>query len=499
MISTASDAPQPLLDLPRLVAGIRWRRRIWASVALLGLLVGVALVVLLPPRPTAVVQLMVIHENDQPSDVGSLMNTDLAVLHSTRVATAALARLKSPEHPAAFVETYEGVGLTSNVLELTVEGSSGRDAVSRARALAEAFIADHVGRTTATADAEALALTARRDEAKTELDEVDKAIAEAPDDATGTRAAEFNTLYARRADLASQISDLARRADVAAVGVPRVAAGTQILDAPRAVSYSKMMAAGMNGLFGLVLGLTVGLGLAAIATVVADRPVLRREIAAHLGASVIAQLAAPRRGLRGLWSHARRSAERERAAASLSRVARDDPAGVSVLELGCPKIAAALAMDMGEQLAGQGPVLVVDDLPDGHLDKLAERSESAIRILGVADLRSQPAVIGSGEHRLGVGSVRPGTAWTDLPVLGSRTVLVVRAGHASTLWLHTVARQLADTEISIIGVVLVHPDPRDRTDGTLWDAMQTALRGRVHRTPATQTDEPSSPEHVEVS
>jgi hypothetical protein len=82
------------------------------------------------------------------------------------------------------------------------------------------------------------------------------------------------------------------------------------------------------------------------------------------------------------------------------------------------------------------------------------------------------------ERRLGVGSVAPGTAWTDLRYLGTRTVLVVRAGHGSAAWLHTVARQLADQRIAVIGVVLIDPDPRDRTDGTLWDGLHTALRGR---------------------
>lgn len=72
----------------------------------------------------------------------------------------------------------------------------------------------------------------------------------------------------------------------------------------------------------------------------------------------------------------------------------------------------------------------------------------------------------------------PGTAWTDLQYLGTRTVLVVRAGHGSTAWLHTVARQLADQRIAVIGAVLIDPDPRDRTDGTLWDGPSTALRGR---------------------
>ncbi|MGV9900795.1 Wzz/FepE/Etk N-terminal domain-containing protein, partial [Streptomyces tendae] len=78
-----------------------------------------------------------------------------------------------------------------------------------------------------------------------------------------------------------------------------------------------------------------------------------------------------------------------------------------------------------------------------------------------------------------VGSVAPGTAWTDLHHLGSRTVLVVRAGHGSAAWLHTVARQLADQRIAVIGVVLIDPDPRDRTDGTLWDGPPVAAsRGR---------------------
>lgn len=98
----------------------------------------------------------------------------------------------------------------------------------------------------------------------------------------------------------------------------------------------------------------------------------------------------------------------------------------------------------------------------------------------------EPAAAGShDERRFGVGSVAPGTAWTDLQYLGTRTVLVVRAGHGNAAWLHTVARQLADQQIAVLGVVLIDPDPRDRTDGTLWDGLQTALRGRSER-PARQ-------------
>ncbi|MFV2120243.1 hypothetical protein ACE14D_18090, partial [Streptomyces sp. Act-28] len=62
--------------------------------------------------------------------------------------------------------------------------------------------------------------------------------------------------------------------------------------------------------------------------------------------------------------------------------------------------------------------------------------------------------------------------------VSTRTVLVVRAGHGSAAWLHTVARRLADQRITVIGVVLIDPDPGDRTDGTLWDGPRTVPRGR---------------------
>jgi hypothetical protein len=152
--------------------------------------------------------------------------------------------------------------------------------------------------------------------------------------------------------------------------------------------------------------------------------VLRREISAHLGASVVAQL------------KSRSARQREQVAATLARLVRDDPRPVSLTELGCPAVADALAADIATRLGGA---------------------------------------------RVRVGSVAPGAAWTDLAELGSETVLVVRAGHADARWLHTVARQLADCRIPIVGVVLVDPDPKDRTDGTLWDGLHTALRGRQAR------------------
>ncbi|GAA5114888.1 Wzz/FepE/Etk N-terminal domain-containing protein [Haloechinothrix salitolerans] len=472
-----SPRPTPLLDLQQLVVTLRWRKRLWLSCALLGLLAGTLLAVFLPPPPTAVTRLLLVHENDQPTDSGTLMDTDIALLDTVRIAEATLRRLGSDDDPEAFRESYEAEGLTNNVVEITVTADSGEAAEARALALAETFVADHIRRARETAQAEAEALRDRRTQAEDELARVDAAIETAADE--GRNPASLGSLYARRADVAAQVADLSRRATEASIGTPEVAAGTSIVDAPRLVERSATATLVTYAIVGGVLGLAAGLALAAAASVVRDRPVLRRDIAEHLGASVLAQVPLRRRGPTRLL-HRPRKGDRVRIAATVARtIAPDDTdlAPVSVLALGCTSTAAELAVDTA--LALRRPVLLVDDLRKHDVTKLVNRCGDNVRLVTGTDYLSGADRPGPQELPLAVGSVDPGAAWTDLSALGTQTVLVVRAGHATTAWLHTVARQLADARIVVIGVVVVEPYPRDRTDGTLWDGVHTALRGRL--------------------
>ncbi|ARP72811.1 polysaccharide biosynthesis protein [Streptomyces pluripotens] len=470
--STTSEpsAAAPLLDLQVLVAAVRRRRRLWCSMALLGLLVGTALAVLLPPSPTAVTKVLVAHQADQPNDPGTLIRTDVALLHTTRIAGKALQSLDSPEKPEDFMQEYSGIGLTNNLLQINATGDSDTQAVARAKALAEAFVADHVRRIQEAANAQAKSLLEQRDRMRDELAQVNKSIGDASAQSEPQASANMESLFARRAELTSRISDFSQRAAEARVGAPQLIAGTQIVDAPHAVQHSLPKTAATNAAIGLVLGLVLGLAVAAVGAVVADRPVLRREIAANLGASVIAEL--PRQSPR-LWQRRRVQAARTRLTASLAHTVRDSAEPVSLLELGCARSASAIALDLARALAVDGPAVIIDGLPGQQLANHRPKPGDPT----VVDSERAATVSPQG-YRLGVGSVAPGTAWTDLQHLGTQTVLVVRAGHGSAAWLHTVARQLADQRIPVIGVVLIDPDPRDRTDGTLWDGLHTALRSR---------------------
>ncbi|WP_155055764.1 Wzz/FepE/Etk N-terminal domain-containing protein [Streptomyces blattellae] len=475
--TSQSSAAAPLVDLQALVVAVRRRRRLWSAMALLGLLAGAAVAVLLPPPPSAVTKVLVAHQEDQPNDTGTLIRTDVELLGTTRIAELALRSLKSPEKPEDFMRDYRGTGLTNNLLQIDVTGDSDADAVARAKALADAFVADHVRRMREAAKAESDALLDQRDRMRAELAEVNKEIGDRSPESDPEAAAGIESLFARRAELNSRIADFDQRAAEARTGTPRVIAGTQIVDAPRAVRHSLPRAAATDAGIGLVLGLVLGLALAAVGAVVADRPVLRRDIAANLGASVIAEL--PHRTGR-LWQRRRTRAARRRLTASLTRTVRGSAEPVSLLELGCARGASVIALDVARALAADGPVVIVDGLPGPQLDGRRPKPGDPTVVSG-----ERAAAVSHHERRLGVGSVAPGTAWTDLRYLGTRTVLVVRAGHGSAAWLHTVARQLADQRIPVIGVVLIDPDPRDRTDGTLWDGLHTALRGHSER-PARQ-------------
>ncbi|MFE2089434.1 Wzz/FepE/Etk N-terminal domain-containing protein [Streptomyces sp. NPDC059460] len=468
--SSESSAAAPLLDLQALVVAVRRRRRLWCSMALLGLLVGAAVAVLLPSPPTAVTKVLVAHQEDQPNDPGTLIRTDIALLQTTRIADKALKSLDSPEKPEDFMRNYQAIGLTNNLLQINVTADSDAEAVARAKALADAFVADQVKRTQEAANAESKALLDQRDRMRDDLAKVNKAIRNGSPKSGPTASADLESLFARRTELTERISDFGQRAAEARIGTPKVIARTQIVDTPRAVRHSMPRAAVTNAAIGLVLGLILGLAVAAVGAVVADRPVLRREIAANLGASVIAEL--PRRSGR-LWQRRRIRAARERLTASLARTVRSSAEPVSLLELGCARSTSVIALDLARALAPEGPVVIIDGLPRPQLAGRRQKPGDPTVVSG-----EHAAPVSHQERRLGVGSVSPGTAWTDLQYLGTQTVLVVRAGHGSAAWLHTVARQLADQRIPVIGVVLIDPDPRDRTDGTLWDGLHTALRGQ---------------------
>lgn len=471
---SGTTSAAPLVDLARLVAGIQWRRRLWMSGVLFGLFAGVLFTIVSPALPMAATSILVAHSDDEKTQPETLMQTDVVLCHTSEVAGAALKELNIIKRLGDFLDTYHCTAAAPHVLTITAAAASKPEAVRHAQAIADAFIADHVKRTQDAADAQANTLLDRRARLERTLATLNTTIASA------TAPAQLDALYNARGALTSQILDLARQADDARSGVPTVVAGTRLVDPARALPSRQLRAAATDTGVGLVLGLGVGLAASAVLSVTQDRPVLRRDIAAELGVSIIAQLPCPPRGPRRLWRRSRHVRDTQRVAATLTRVVRSARHPVSLLEIGCPGTAAALALEIAGRLAPERPVVIVTGIGQDNLLDAARASGNPAKIVDVADVSSrEPSRSGPREVWLGVGTVGPGSTWVDLRRLGADTLLIVRAGHATTLGLHTVARQLAQSEISPIGVVLVHPYPNDRSDGTLWEGLHAVLRDRA--------------------
>ncbi|MYS51988.1 polysaccharide biosynthesis protein, partial [Streptomyces sp. SID6013] len=170
------------------------------------------------PRPAAVAKVLVAHKEDQPNDTGTLIRTDVELLATTRIAEQALRSLDSRESPEDFMEDYRGTGLTNNLLRIDVTGDSDAQAVARAKALADAFVADHVRRMRQSAEAEAESLLDQRDRMRKELAEVNEAIGDRSPDDDPKASASIESLYARRAELDSRIAEFDQRAAEARTG-----------------------------------------------------------------------------------------------------------------------------------------------------------------------------------------------------------------------------------------------------------------------------------------
>lgn len=420
---SSSQTPQPLVDLSGLAAGVLWRRRLWGLFALLGVLAGLAVTFVMSPDATAVTKVLIGRADEAAESQDTQMETDVALFNTTATAADATRRLGIDQAHATFAKTFEGEALTSNVLLITAHGPTEEIAVRRAGTLAEVFITKHVGRVRSAAQAQSQALLDRQNELRRDL-------------ATASAAESVGVdtdLLQQQAAISAQITTLGQEAQQALAGIPKVEAVTRIVDPPRALRGSILVGAAMNVAVGLILGLTGGIALAAVLCVTRDRPVLRRDIAAQLGVSIVAEIPSLRR--RRIRTRGRGARVDARAVQTLVRLMRTNSGRVSLLELGCQRTASALGNAVADALGG---VRAVD-----------------------------------------VGSVNPGATWFELDELGTHTVLIVRAGHASTLWLHTVARRLAEAGITPIGVVLVSPYPWDNTDGALWNSASWTPRLRA--------------------
>ena len=375
--SNPSSEPQPpvvligrLVSLRFVLGALRRRRKIWLTLAAVGLAAGLGYHVAVPRSYNAHATLYLAQAPG--SDPAAGMANDIALLQTTAVGRRAADLLGEPSlSPSALLGKAPGVAESDNVLILNVAGPSKSEAVRRANDLAKAFLAFRAERLQQQTASANKALEEQISSLEQQISQLSASINAAGSAAQGDQ---MTTLVGEQSSDTSELASLeqtVQQNQIASIGVTR---GSSIVTFGTLVPASSAKLFGLDGIAGLIGGLVIGVAFVAVQAVLSDRLRRRDEVASLLGAPVelslervrvpkrhrerwIRQSALESKGEVGAFAgYLRRCGVRQDGRKTLLVVAMDD--------LTVP--AAALAL-LGKRLADEGESVLVADLTDEGL------------------------------------------------------------------------------------------------------------------------------------
>ena len=311
-----SAEPQPpvvlvgrLVSLRFVLSALRRRRYVWLSLAVLGLVVGIAYHVVVPRTFGATATLYLAHSPG--TDDGVDMQNDLALLQTNAVADRAATLLGDPRlTPAELLGKAPGTAKSANILSISVSGPSQAEAVRRANAVADAYLSFREQRNQAQADATAAALRRQIAPLQQQVNSLTTRINALGSSAQGDAA---SALVGEQSADSSEIANLQQTMQQDQVGAITVTAGSRVLTPGTPVPASTKKLFALSGISGLIGGLIIGVAYVALQAVVSDRLRRRDELASLLGAPVEFELEAgsPSENASGAVDQAVRARHRE--------------------------------------------------------------------------------------------------------------------------------------------------------------------------------------------
>jgi capsular polysaccharide biosynthesis protein len=384
----AVDAAIGLASLSFITAAIRRRARFWCLAGVLGLLLGAGLYVAHPPQVGATAQMLL--ELGPNEDLNTAIDTDAALATSRPVAEAALQKLGLNESTSAFLTSYTATGVTNRVLQIAVSASSPSEAVRRANALAQAFMAFRAQQllayqnlTVSSLEQEVSAAKARVAALQARADELTGLTAPTPE-----QSQELTSLTAQLNNARATLSVLvqaARSTQLTVTSATNTAVrGSHIINPGSAVVHSRIKTGIIYAVTGLLGFLVLGIGFVAVSALVSDKLRRRDDVAQALGVPVGLSIGRVRpRRARTLAAASR--PEIQRIAGHLASLLPDhtaepdEPAGhrkaaLAVVPADRPEIPALAMVTLAVARAGQGEQVILADLIPGA---------PAARLLGV--------------------------------------------------------------------------------------------------------------------
>jgi capsular polysaccharide biosynthesis protein len=364
-----------LVSLAFIRSAIRRATLFWCVLAVVGLVVGIGVNIKFPPAYQASTSVLITYSPDEnPS--GAVLDNQ-AIAQSRTVAQMAMEKLglqggvKSVD---SFAKATTVTVVTERVLQITVSAKTSAEAVSRASAVASAFLQLRASQIETEQKLLVQSLQAQVNLAQGNVASINSKISSlsAPP-VSSAQQKQVKNLQGQLTQAQTQLEVDQQTLQDTRVNTGTLAAvtGSVVLDPALPLAHSKVKDLGIYGVTGLILGLAVGMGIIVVQTILSDRLRRRDDVTHALRAPVklsvgAVQLSRWRPGRRGLAAAGSPDVRRITAylRAAVPHTVRGT-ATLAVVAVDDPEVAALSVVSLAISRAREGRKVVVADLAHG--------------------------------------------------------------------------------------------------------------------------------------
>jgi capsular polysaccharide biosynthesis protein len=487
-------------------AALRRRVWFWCATAVVGLLIGFGLYVKFPPAYHATATILITNRPNENSVTA--MQTEATLAQSLPVAERVVHQLRLQQSVASFMAASSVTVTTDQVLTVTVGAPSGNAAVTRANALAAAFLQFRAAYLETQQQDLVAELNQQIQQAQQRLDSINAQINQvSAEPSSQTQRVNLRRLQAQGADASNALSQV-KGYVVGTLAASKtmtdsMVQNSKVLDPATLAKHSRVKSVTLDVVGGLIGGMALGMGIVIVGALVSDRLRRRDEVAEALGAPVglsVGVLRMPR-WLKAIpWRAARRDLDMRRVVAYLRNAVPGSsrgPASLAVVAVDDVHVAARAVAALAVSYASEGKQVIVADLSGrAHLARLLRVKDTGMHAisrkgtnflvtvpepddvapLGPLQGSTLSAVPAQADKALVVASNSADvllTLATFDPAVGSEylatwatdAVVMVTAGQSSEERIRGVREMIRLTETRLDSAVLVKADKSDQSLG----------------------------------
>ena len=500
----AADFNAGLTSLGFIRAALRRGRRGWCVTAVAGFLIGLGVYVTSPPVYQAATTLLL--TNGPESQPGAAVADAQTIVQSIPVATIARQKLRLQESVGTFLGSYAATPLTDRALYIVVNAPTSDDALSRASALAKAFLHYRAVQLQAQQSQLFNSLDQQINQARQHVDtirgQIKNQLTQPPSPARRTQLSSLRTQESQAVGELNQLEQTtnATRATTRALTTAEIT-GSTVLNAAAPLAHSRFKHLILYPLVGGILGLVLGLGIVIVRALISDRLRRRDDIARALGAPVRlsvgrVRLSRWRSGRRGLAAANRTNVRRIVAYLDSAVPGRSGGvAALAVIPVDDLRIAALSVVSLATSRAERGMRVVVTDLassvPAGGLLGVKEPGVHTVDLSGARLIVAVPepddvapigpfghrsrasgslgeaiaAASGSADLLLTFAPLDPSQGGEHLATWAADAVAVITAGRSSWTRIHAVSEMARLAGTRLVSGVVVGADETDESLG----------------------------------